>query len=129
MPDPLVPPAKWAHLKWHWIVIPASVTRGEPRPTEWCSGGFWRFAGHGVSQEQAALEGWRYHSPCDPAAVTLGEASVEIVARGIDPDAWRIPDVEDIYRKGRSMDAARRAIAALKTNNSVGTNSALAPEV
>lgn len=80
-PPALRPPEKWRHLKWHWVIphnnydaaqssdIPCVVEwHSDPDP-EWARQDRWLMRSGSMEAEGAAYLGWRYHGPCDPAAI------------------------------------------------------------
>lgn len=64
MTDALVPPPEHAHLRWHWLKDGIS----DPVPFQWINS-YWEMGGARIWPGMAG--NWRYHSPCDPNAVTL----------------------------------------------------------
>ena len=92
--EPLRPPPEHAHLRWHWLIPHddhySTSSRDAPEVFEWVPFDpghrseldYWKTPKGTIRPKEAALRGWRYHGPCDPAAVTLNPddpAQVEAV--------------------------------------------------
>lgn len=92
-PTELRPPEKFAHLPFHFInrthITVLDDTGMKPRiePMMWNGHNWWTIASTRTEvPEWAFADGWRYHGPCDPDAITLNldsAAQVEAAARAI----------------------------------------------
>lgn len=92
-PAGLRPPEEFAHLPFHFInrtlITVLDGTRMKPRiePMMWNGHNWWTIGSTRTETPEGAFaDGWRYHGPCDPDAITLSldnAAQVETAARAI----------------------------------------------
>lgn len=106
----LRPPEKWKHLRWHWL-----IRDDEYRPWK-CVNSYWSNGHEGARIWPGLPNGWRYHGPCDPAAIMpdpKDEAMVKIVAEHMaqTPRNWGLYVVE-----------AKRVLIALRDMAKGGGN-------
>jgi hypothetical protein len=63
-PTELLPPEKFAHLRWHWLISGDDIVPSGWEPT---FHGRWALADGNIFYSASAWEkGYRYHSPCVP---------------------------------------------------------------
>lgn len=67
----LKPHPEHAHLRWHWIEHTAMESEEKIWPEAWMETHWLGRVLQKTTPELAYLLGWRYHGPCDPAAVTI----------------------------------------------------------
>ena len=121
----LRPPARWEHLRWHWL-------KGADHMSvlQWRNGKWWLWDSyHELTPEELAPHGWTYHGPCSPDAIAIDaadETQIECAAasianarggrRGV-PTVSNILDMLKTTSAGKLydevMDDARAVLTAL----------------
>lgn len=79
MVEKLEPPEKWAHLRWHWIT--PYDARDKPIVATWHGreGSEWQIGFEFWDARVLLGNGWRYHKPADPTAITLDPPDASLI--------------------------------------------------
>jgi hypothetical protein len=114
----LKPPAEHAHLQYHWLRdMRLTASDGLPflEPMLWHNDLWWRIGG---SNPLNGHHHWRYHGPCDPAAIAVdarNKSQLSAVCNAIINNEWcdGASFTERCEARNRQAEAVLTALAKL----------------